>query len=135
MTLRYSTTLRNAQLDQIEAVAGASCLLRFYTGAQPANVATAATGTLLGTLTFGADPFAAASGGSVSANAITQDSSADATGTAGWWRLFKSDGTTAVMDGSCTATGGGGDIELVTTSIVTGQPIQVTSFVISAANA
>lgn len=135
MTLRYSTALRNRQNDAIETELGASPILRIYSGAQPASVATAASGTLLAELTFGADPFGASSSAVVTANAITQDSSANATGTAGWFRIFKSDGTTAVIDGACTATGGGGEMELTTTSIVSGQPVSVTSFAITRGNA
>jgi hypothetical protein len=69
----------------------------------------------------------------LTANAITQDSSANATGTATHFRLFQSNGTTAVMDGDVGASGS--DLNLTTTSIVATQPVSVTSFVITDGNA
>lgn len=136
MTLKYATNLRNAQQDAIATFAGNSGLLVIYAGTQPANPATTISGqTVLGTLTMNATAFSAASGGVLTANAITQDSAADNTGTASFFRLFKSDTTTVVMDGTITATGGGGDMTLNTVSIVSGGPISCTGFAITRGNA
>lgn len=99
LSTRLSTVLANAMLDAVNAQAN-SGILRIYTGAQPATPETAATGTLLAELTLNATAFGAASGKVITANAIADDSSANATGTAGWCRIFKSDGTTALMDGT-----------------------------------
>ena len=133
MTLRYNVLLRNAQLDAITTFAGNGALLRIYDGTQPATGGAATT--LLAELTCGT-PFAAgASSATLTLGSITQDSSANATGTATWFRIVKSDGTTHVMDGTVTATGGGGDLTLTTASIVTGQPVSVTSFTIARGNA
>lgn len=133
MALGYASALRNAKLDAITTFAGNAALLRIYNGTQPATGGTATT--LLAELTCGT-PFAAgASGGVLTLGSITQDSSANATGTATWFRIVKSDGTTHVMDGTVTATGGGGDMTLSTTSVVSGQPVQVTSFTITDNNA
>ena len=133
MALGYATGLRNAQLDAITTFAGNGALLRIYDGTKPSTGGTATT--LLAELTCGT-PFAAgASSATLTLSAITQDSSANATGTATWFRIVKSDGTTHVMDGTVTATGGGGDLTLTTTSIVTGQPVSITSFTISRGNA
>ena len=75
--------------------------IRIYDGAQPATGDTAiAAQVLLAELRFGATAFPAAVAGVLTANAITADSSANATGTAAWFRTFKSDGTTAVLDGT-----------------------------------
>lgn len=135
MSLKLSTSLRNAQMDAITAAIGNGGLVKIYSGSRPANVAAAITGTLLGTLT-GAAPFApAASGGVLTASALTQDSAADATGAATHFRIFQSDGTTAVMDGDVTAIGDGGDLQLNTTAIVVGGPIVVSSFVLTAGGA
>ena len=71
-------------------------------------------------------------GGVLTLNAITQDSSANATGTATWFRIVKADGTTHVMDGNVGTSGS--DLNLTTTSIVSGQPVSVTSFVITEGN-
>ena len=129
MTIGMSTNLRNARVDAITTFAGDGALLRLYDGTRPSTGGTATT--LLAELTCGTPFAASASGGVLTLGSITQDSAANAAGNATWFRLVKSDGTTHVMDGSVTATGGGGDMELVTTSITTGQPVQVTSFTIT----
>lgn len=128
MALKFPAAFRSTRADTVTTRAGNGALLRLYSGTRPANADTAPAGTLLAELTCGT-PFApAASSGVLTANSITQDSSANATGTATWFRLVNSAGSTTVMDGDVTATGGGGDLELVTTSVVTGQPVQVTAF-------
>ena len=133
MALKYSTSLRNAQLDAITTAVGTSGILRIYSGTRPANVAAAITGTLLAELVCNASAFAAAaSGGVLTANAISNDSSANASGTASHYRLWKSDGTTAVIDGDVSTSGA--DLNLDNTSITTGQVVSVTSFTITAAN-
>ena len=76
---------------------------------------------------------AAAVNGVLTLGAITDDSSANATGTATWFRIVKADGTTHVMDGNVGTSGS--DLNLTTTSIVATQPVSVTSFVITEANA
>ena len=103
---------------------------RIYDGAQPANADTAVTTqVLLAELTMNATAFAAAVAGVATANAITTDSSADATGTATWFRLLKSDGTTVLIDGSVGTSGC--DLNLNTTSLVTGAAVAITSFTVT----
>lgn len=130
MALAFASTLRNNRLDQITSFAGASALLRIYNGTRPATGGTATT--LLAELTCNATFAPSASGGTLTLNAITQDSSADNTGTATWFRIVKSDGTTFVMDGNVGTSGS--DLNLVTTSITQTQPVQVSSFVITEGN-
>lgn len=130
MALGYATGLRNAKLDAITTFAGASCKLRIYNGTRPATGGTATT--LLAELTCNATFAPAASGGVLTLNAVTQDSSADATGTATWFRLVKSDGTTHVMDGNVGTSGS--DLNINTTSLVAGAAVQVTSFTITDGN-
>lgn len=131
MALAYeAATLRDAMMDAITTHAGNAALLRIYDGSRPATGGTATT--LLAELTCGT-PFAAASvNGALTLNAITQDASANATGTATWFRIVKADGTTHVMDGNVGTSGS--DLNLTTTSIVSGQPVSVTSFVITEGN-
>lgn len=126
---KFSAAARNAMADALTAAIGNGGLVKIYTGSQPATPDTAiSTQTLLGTLTCGS-PFApAASSGVITANSITQDSSADATGTAAWYRLCNSDGT-AVHDGTIGTSAA--DLILNTTSIVSGGPISVSSFAIT----
>lgn len=127
MTITIPTARANAQLDAY-AARWNSGQLKIYAGSVPAN-ADAALGspTLLGTLTMSATAFPAAAARTITANAITQDSAADNGGTASFYRAFESDGTTLIEQGTVTATGGGGDLQLNTTSIVAGGPIQVTA--------
>lgn len=134
MAVKYSTTLRNAQLDVISGASGvgASGLLRIYSGTRPANVAAAITGTLLAELTLNATFAPGAAAGVLTANAITGDTSANATGTATHFRIWKSDGTTAVIDGDVGTSGS--DLNLTSTSIVATEPVNVTSLVITRGN-
>lgn len=97
---KFSNLCVNGEADFI-GVALDSGFIRIYDGSQPATADTALSGqTLLAELTFGADAFPSAVAGVLTANAITSDSSANATGTAAWARLLKTDGTSVVMDGS-----------------------------------
>lgn len=134
MALKYSTAVRNAQLDAIESTISTSAVLKIRTGSVPADVATADSGTVLATLSLPSDWMAAASSGSKAKSGTWQDTSADNTGTAGHWRIYASDGTTAHMQGTVTATGGGGDMTVDNTSIASGQQITITSFSITAGN-
>lgn len=122
---------KNAMLDTLTAAMGSGAKLKIYdnTGGVPAN-ANAALGSqvLLGTLTFSATPFPAASTGTLTANAITQDSAADATGTAAFFRITTSGDVTLAQGTVGTS---GADLNLNTTSIVLGGPISVTSMTIS----
>ena len=131
MALAYSTAIRNAMLDAITTGAGGSALLRIYDGTRPATGGAATT--LLAELTCNATFAPGASSGVLTLNSITQDPSANATGTATWFRIVKSDGTTFVMDGNVGTSGS--DLNLTTTSIVATQQVSVTSFVINEANA
>lgn len=129
MALAYSTTLRNAMLDAITTAIGSNGLLRIYDGSRPASGGAATT--LLAELALSATAAGAASSGVLTLSAITQDSSANATGTATWFRIVTSGGT-FVIDGSVGTSGS--DLNLTTTSIVSGQPVSVTSFTITEGN-
>lgn len=132
MALAYeAATLRDAMLDAITTHAGNAALLRIYDGSRPATGGTATT--LLAELTCGTPFAAAAVNGVLTLGAITQDSSANATGTASWFRIVKADGTTHVLDGNCGTSGS--DLNLTTLSIVSGQPVSISSFVITEGNA
>jgi hypothetical protein len=130
MALALNALIRNAMGDAITTFTGGSALLRIYSGSRPATGGAATT--LLAELTCNATFAPAASGGVLTLNAITQDSSANATGTATWFRIVKSDGTTHVMDGDVGTSGS--DLNLNTTSLVSGGPVAVTSFVLTLGN-
>lgn len=135
MALNFSVELRNARLDAIETVAGTSPILEIRSGAKPANAAAARTGTIGASMTLPADWAAAAASGAKAKSGTWEDLLANADITAGYFTLYKSDGTTVVLQGSITATGGGGDMELITTTIVTGQPVVVSTWTITDGNA
>lgn len=135
MAFQFSASARNAALDAIEAAIGASAILKIRTGAAPANVAAADAGTVLATLALPADWLAAASAGSKAKSGTWQDASADAAGTAAHFRIYATDGTTPHIQGTITATGGGGDMTLDNTSIAAGQSITISSFTINAGGA
>jgi len=135
MAVQLSIAVRNARLDAIETSIGTSAVLKIRSGAQPATCATADSGTVLATLNLPTDWMAAASSGSKAILGTWQDLSADATGTAGHFRIYDSGGTTCGIQGSITATGGGGDMTLDNTSIATGQTVTITSFTLTDANA
>ncbi|MBD3762443.1 hypothetical protein [Rhizorhabdus sp.] len=135
MALQFSTAARNASLDAIETAIGASPILRIRTGAPPANCAAARAGTVLATMTLPADFMAAASNGSKALSGTWQDAAADASGTAGHFEIVDSGGTVCHIQGTVTATGGGGDMEIQNTSIAVGQQINVTDFTITAGGA
>lgn len=115
MAIDLATARRNAALDNIYDNAN-SGTIQIRTGSSPGS-GSAATGTLLATLTFGATAFTAASGATKTANAITSGTAA-ATGTAGYARMLKSDGTTVIEDGTVGTSGT--DFTINTTSIVSG---------------
>jgi hypothetical protein len=133
MTLRSATTVRDAAatagINLIDAGSGPGTM-NFYTGGPPASPQDAPTGSLLGTVTFSDPSFGAVSAGARTANAITDDSSANATGVVGWFRIFDSNGN-AIFDGTVTALAGGGDIEFDDVNFVAGGIISVDSLVIT----
>jgi len=135
MAVNISEVIRNAMLNAIEVTVGASPILRFRTGAKPAGIGSASSGTVLAELNLPADWLAAASSGTKGLTGTWTDSSANNSGTAGHWELVANDGTTRHFQGTVTATGGGGDIELSTLSIVATGSVTITSFVFTAPNA
>ena len=135
MAVQLSEAVRNARLDAIETTVGATAVLKVWTGAQPANCAAADSGTLLASLTLPADWMDAANAGSKAKAGTWQDASADGAGTAAHFRLYASDGTTCHMQGSVSATGGGGDMVLDNAVLAAGQSFTVTSFSLTDSNA
>ena len=135
MALQMGENLRNAMLDAIETIVSTSPLMTIRTGAPPANCAAANSGTVLATLNLPSDWMAAASGGVKAKSGTWQDTSADATGTAGHWRIHDTAGTTCHLQGTVTVTGGGGDLQVDNTSFSITQSITINSFSITAGNA
>jgi len=135
MSVQLSTSVRNARLDAIETAIGTSPILKIRSGSAPANCAAADSGTVLATLTLPSDWMAAAASGSKAKSGTWEDVSADATGTAGHFRIYDSGGSTCHLQGTITATGGGGDMTAASTSVTAGQDIVVTGFTLTDGNA
>lgn len=130
MPLSFAINTANAILDQITTAVDAGTgagVIRLYSGTVPANANAALSGnTLLAELTCSDPASAAANNKTLTLNAITQDSSADATGNATFFRVFDSSNN-VVVQGTVSAVGGGGDLQMNTVSVVAGGPVQITS--------
>ena len=129
MNFRLPALKRNEMLDAFAAHFN-SGYLRIYSGAQPASADDALAGnTLLAELRFNATAFPGADASALVANAIVEDSSADDTDTATFFRCFKSDGTTVICDGDVGIAAA--TCILNTVSIVAGASVQCSSFTIN----
>lgn len=142
MAIQESAAVRNAKLDAVETTIGTSPILKIRTGSVPANCAAADSGTVLATMTLPSDWMAAASGGVKALSGTWQDASADASGNAGHFRIYASDGTTCHLQGTVTISGSGGDMTLVAPdggggapALAATQPITISSFSLTEGNA
>lgn len=139
MAIRINTAARNAMVDAVKTLidgGSGAAKLRVYTGTQPAGPGSAATGTLLLEITLNDPSFGATATGTATANQSPALSSTGlAAGTAGWFRICDSTeaaGTgLGVVDGNVTASGGGGDCTLSTTTISIGLTINITSLTLT----
>ena len=133
MAIGFNVLLRNAMLNQITSRAGANAILRILSGTRPATAG--AQTTVLAQLTCNATFAPAASNGVLTINPISPATSAAATGTATWWRLLASDGTTHVLDGSVsTIAAGTGDMQLDDVNIVLGGTVAISAASLTAGN-
>lgn len=127
MTLTLATASRNAMISALalllDAGSGAG-KIEIRSGTRPATPGDTATGTLLATVVLGDPAFGSASSGVVTL-ADPAAVTGVASGTATWFRAMDSTNA-AVMDGKITATGGGGDLTLATTSISSGLTVDIT---------
>ena len=135
MSMQMSVAARNARLDAIEATVGTGALLKLYTGAPPANCGTAPSGTLLTTMTLPTDWMSAAAAGVKALLGTWSQPSAAAAGTAGYFRILDSTGTTCHIQGTVTITAGGGDMILDNPVLAVGQTVQVNAFTLTDGNA
>lgn len=140
MAIELSTAVRNGQADALgdDFDNGA---INFYEsgGSPPATADAAAVGTLLASCPIAADGFGSASGGVISITGTPEDSAADATGNADYFRIVSSsdDGTLSTsqkrIQGTVTGPSGGGDIELDSAgaAITQNQVVTVSSLTIT----
>lgn len=137
---KFSQGLRDNMLSGTSAIEDAfnSGVLEIRDGTQPTSANDAVTGTLLASMTLPADAFGAISNGVIALAGTWEDTSADASGTATWFRIKTSTDTNAVstteirLDGDVsTVAAGTGDIEMSTTTIAITDKITVDTFTIS----
>lgn len=130
MAIRILASLAQSMVTLLGTAADAgagAATIEVRTGSQPAGPGTGATGTLLATFTCADPAFQSYTNGVATLDTTpVLEATAAATGTAGWFRMKDSDGN-AVVDGSVTATGGGGDMTMNTVSVVSGATVQLTS--------
>ena len=131
MARKYSTALRTAKQAAIEATIGTAPKFRFYTGSIPADCATARSGTLLAELTLPSDWAAQSSGQTTKVG--TWSNNASASGTAGYYSIMDSAGTTCHEQGTVGTSGT--DFIIDNTSINSGQPVTVSGYTITEAGA
>lgn len=127
----YNVLLRNSQLDAITTFAGGGALMRIYGGVQPATGG-AVTTQLVNDFVLGT-PFAPAAASAALAPTLPTAKAGSAAGTATWFRIFKADGTTQVIDGTVGTTGT--DLIVNTATISVGVNVSITSFAINRGNA
>lgn len=127
MAITLATATRNAKadaaVDQIDGGTGAGSL-QIRSDTRPVSANDAATGTLLAEVILENPAFGAAASG-VATLADPDAVTGAAAGTATWFRVLDGDDAT-IFDGSVTATGGGGDLTLATTTISVGLSVDVT---------
>ena len=133
MAFQFSTAARNAALDAMETAIGITPTLELRSGAVPATCATAASGTVLATMVLPSDWMAAASAGAKALSGTWQDTSADAAGTVGHFRINQ--GVTCHWQGTVTATGGGGDLTLDNVVLALAQQVTITAMTLTAGGA
>ena len=135
MAIQYSTDLRNAKMNVIESTISTAPILTLRTGAAPANCSQANSGTLIASMTLPSDWMAAASGGAVAKSGTWEDTSADAGGNIGHFRIHNSGGSECFIQGTCSNTGDGGDMTFDNITVNQGQAITVSTFTLTDGNA
>ena len=116
--------------DEVNVGSTASTI-RILTGTQPTDPDTAESGTLLAVLTASDPMFGSASdaapGALLTASAITDDTSANTAGTAGYFRIAATGiGADDVADGEVGTSGA--DLNFNTVNFTKGSTVSITSF-------
>jgi len=124
MAVRLAAALASTLADALDTALGNAGTIKIYTGSQPATADTATGLTPLATFTLGSPGFGPASSGTITLQGVPLTVAAAASGTAGWFRMATSGGTT-ILDGSVGTSGN--QINLNTTSITSGVNVTITS--------
>lgn len=131
-TTGYAATLRNSQLDAITTFIGNAGKLDIYDGTRPSTCAAITTQNKLAEFTLGS-PFAPPASSATLSPTLPSATTGITSGTASWWRIWKSDGTTCAIDGSASTSGA--DLNLNTTTISSGVNVSISSWTITRGNA
>ncbi len=131
MALQFSTSFRNAAIDQLPVVAGSSEVVKIFTGSPPANCAAADAGILLLEFDLPVTSWIAASGGSKTLSSLPRTVDAVGGGIAGYFRLYNTGAVTCHVQGTVTLTGGGGDMTVDNSSVTLSQTCLITSFTLT----
>lgn len=123
---QLATSTRNAMLEAIEADTGTSAKLMLYTGTAPGNCALAPTGTKLAEWDMASDWAADAANGSMALANLPLVTTGVASGNAGYYRIYKSDGTTCTVQGPVSIAGGTGELILDQLAVTSGQNVTIT---------
>ena len=131
MAVYWSDTVRNAVLDAWETAIGTSAVVKLWSGTVPADEAAAdatASGTAVATFSLASDWAGAAASGQKSLSSTPLSVTAANSGTLTHYRIYASNGTTCHEQGTITATGGGGDMLVDSTSVTASQTVRITAF-------
>lgn len=128
MTVQWSDAVRNAMLDSWETAIGPSAKIRFFSGAQPANVTDPDPAGLLVEYDLAADWANAAVNGVKSLSGLPLVQVATGSGNAASYRIYATDGVTCHEQGTITATGGAGDITIDNPNIAAGQGVDISAW-------
>ena len=131
MTIKLSTSQRNAMAQAIEDDMGGAPVLKIFTGAAPTNDTDPNTGTELVSITLPADAFNISNGVLALSAAVNGTGVAD--GSAGHYRLYNTDGTTVAQQG--TVGQGSGDLSIDNVSIAIGQTVNLNGYSLTMPNA
>ena len=135
--MKFTTALRStiaqAIVDAMATGTTSTPMIEIYDGTMPGSMGGSITDNLLAELAM-TNAAATQAGGVVTLDTITNDSSANASGTAGWARILDRDGAEVIYL-TVSGSGGGGDLELNTVSITSGSPVAITSGTITVGGA
>lgn len=141
MALLYGVIPKNTTftatpiLDAIPDATGSSAILKFFSGAQPANCAAADSGTLLATMNLPASWAEVSAAGSSQLNKLgTWYATASTAGTVGHFRIYNAAGTTCHVQGSVGIAGSGADMIVDVAALTVGMPLSVIQFNVTSGN-
>ena len=133
MALKFSTGVRNAELDSIETTIGTTPRLTIYTGGSPANTTDAPSGLLIFNYFLPADWMNAATSGTKTKLGTWSGSAVD-TGVAGYFRIVDISASTTHIQGSVSGSAGGGNMVLDNPNMVIDQVVTISTFTLTAGN-